>query len=366
MGVQATVNRPLWVVIAVLLLAPPFTGGCQSSGSAEQLNRAAFKVHRQAETTAASDKRDWLSSAVLETLSRDSYQYRVGTGDLLRIEVFALHSPDELSELLVRVDDGGGIKLPLVGQVSVQDLMLGQIESKLNGLYAPRFIKRPNVSARIKEYRTRSVMVAGEVAKPGVYELNRRQTTALHALLLAGGINEKARQHIRIVRVGFDDAAAVGAGDETMPVQRQEFLLDLAQRYGVPLEQTAAGFELQEGDVVLVEQESRRLIYVYGLVKKPGIFEINREERVSVLQAVAMAGGIEDGVTPYNAVLTRFDDAPDTEGTKIDLVKLTKGTQPNLEMGPGDVLNIGHNAGTRVQQFFWHIFKVGGSVPLVP
>ena len=364
MGVHATVIRPLWVVIAVLLLAIPFIGGCQSSGSAEQLNRAAFKAQHQADNTSAGNQRDWLSSAVLDTLSRDSYQYRVGTGDLLRLDVFALHSPEESSELLVRVDDSGGIKLPLVGPVSVQGLMLGQIESKLNGLYAPRFIKRPNVSAQIKEYRTRSVMVAGEVEEPGIYDLNRRQTTALHALLLAGGINEKARQQIRVVRIGFDDAAAIVAGDETRPVQRQEFVLDLAQRHGVPLDQTAAGFELQEGDVVLVEQESRRLIYVYGLVKKPGIFEINREERVSVLQAVAMAGGIEDGVTPDKAVLTRYDDAPDSKGTKIDLGKLTKGTQPDLEMGPGDVLNIGHNAGTRVQQFFWHVFKVGTSVPL--
>ena len=361
MGVQATVVRPIGAQVAVVLLAASLlTGGCQSTPSIA-VNQAAVAAQRQA----AEQERDWLSAALLSTLSQDSAQYRVGRGDLLSLQIFALHSATEPATSEIRVQEDGTITLSLLGAVSVEGLTLAEIEAKLNGLYSPRYIKRPSVSAQVAEYRTRSVMVAGEVVEPGVYELNRRQRTALHALLRAGGITEKASEQVRVVRLVPEQLDA--ADQQPVPVQRQEFLLHLTQKTHVALEQTAAGFELQEGDVLLVEQEPRRVIFVYGLVNAPGSFEINRNQKMTVLQALAMAGGIRDGVTPHAAVLTPKGSPPGSDGVKIDLGDLTEGKQPDLDMGPGDVLNIGHTAGTRVQAFLWHIFNVGvgTTVPVV-
>lgn len=74
---------------------------------------------------------------------------------------------------------------------------------------------------------------------------------------------------------------------------------------------------------VIVREPAEKLVYVLGQVKQPGRFEF--EVRVSVLQALALAGGLERGAKTKHVVLIRRDGPDRIVGAEIDVSAVTKG-----------------------------------------
>src|SRR5689334_8239854 len=94
--------------------------------------------------------------------------YRVGSGDLLRVNVFG--SLDLSGE--VRVSESGNITYPLIGQVQVAGKSLTQVEAQLASAFVEGgYLEQPQVSVLVMEYRRQRVSVMGHVTKPGQYSL---------------------------------------------------------------------------------------------------------------------------------------------------------------------------------------------------
>jgi polysaccharide biosynthesis/export protein len=108
--------------------------------------------------------------------------YRIGTHDLLEIQVFGV---DTLNRS-VRVNAKGNITLPLVGAVEVGGKTSQEAEELITRRLAEKYLQDPQVSVFIKEFTSQRVTVEGAVKKPGIYPL-AGQTTLLRALALAGG-----------------------------------------------------------------------------------------------------------------------------------------------------------------------------------
>jgi polysaccharide biosynthesis/export protein len=70
-------------------------------------------------------------------------------------------------------------------------LTLDQLHSKIVGL-ASNQLNHPELAITLKQFQQPYVVVAGEVDKPGKIELHE-QTTALQAVMLAGGFKDSAR-----------------------------------------------------------------------------------------------------------------------------------------------------------------------------
>ena len=120
--------------------------------------------------------------------------YKVGSDDVLSVVVF--DEPD-LSISKARVSTSGTIAMPLIGQVEVRGLSISEIESRIAELYLGDYLKNPDISITIVEYR--QFYVNGEVDKPGGYSF-REGMTVQRAITLAGGFTARAsRSNISII-----------------------------------------------------------------------------------------------------------------------------------------------------------------------
>ncbi|KXI27229.1 polysaccharide biosynthesis/export family protein [Paraglaciecola hydrolytica] len=122
-------------------------------------------------------------------------QYRLGADDEISVSVF--NEPD-LSLTKTRVSANGSISMPLIGQIVVKGLTLDEVELKITKLYLGDYLKKPDITVAIVEYR--QFYVNGEVNKPGGYSY-REGMTIQRAVSLAGGFTERAsRSKIKLMR----------------------------------------------------------------------------------------------------------------------------------------------------------------------
>lgn len=126
--------------------------------------------------------------------SAEEYEYRLSSDDIISITVF--NEPDlDVNE--ARISNEGTVSLPLLGQVVVEGLTTLQIEQKIASLLLDGYLKKPNVTVSIAEYRP--FYINGEVVKPGSYPY-RKGLTVEKAITLAGGFTERAsRKNIRLI-----------------------------------------------------------------------------------------------------------------------------------------------------------------------
>ncbi|MEO0456098.1 MAG: SLBB domain-containing protein [Cyanobacteria bacterium P01_A01_bin.114] len=120
--------------------------------------------------------------------------YLLGVGDYLRVDVFNI--PDYGGEF--RVLSGGVVNLPVVGLVAVEGLSLRQAATQIEQSLAP-FVRRPRVTLSVLEARPLQVAIAGEVSRPGTYQLGAdnaneasEASTLTQVIELAGGITQLA------------------------------------------------------------------------------------------------------------------------------------------------------------------------------
>ena len=79
--------------------------------------------------------------------------------------------------------------MPLIGQVNVKGFTVTELEAELVRLYLKGYLKKPDVTVTITEYRP--FYINGEVNNPGSYEY-RKGLTVQKAVTLAGGFTGRA------------------------------------------------------------------------------------------------------------------------------------------------------------------------------
>jgi polysaccharide export outer membrane protein len=111
----------------------------------------------------------------------------------------------ELNQTVTVLPDGY-VNLNLLGDVKVSDLTLAQVHDLIIRKAQAR-LNDPELNLVLKEFQPLYVVVAGEVVKPGKIDL-REKTTAMQAILLAGGFSESARprQIILFRKINADTA----------------------------------------------------------------------------------------------------------------------------------------------------------------
>ncbi|WP_424934651.1 polysaccharide biosynthesis/export family protein [Amaricoccus macauensis] len=168
--------------------------------------------------------------------------YRVQPGDTLAITVL---EDDTLNrEVLVLPD--GRISVPLAGSVQAGGNSVGTIESTIADRLASNFAVRPSVFVSVttvdEDGLTFPVYVLGEVAAPGIHEVETG-TTLLQAIALAGGPDRfAATKRIQLRRTD-------SSGQEKLYL----FNYRAVERGG----SIQSMITLREGDVILVPE--RRL-----------------------------------------------------------------------------------------------------------
>lgn len=132
--------------------------------------------------------------------------YTLGADDVISVTVF--DEPD-LSLKEARISSTGTVSMPLIGQINLKGLSITEAEKTIHNLYLGDYLKKPDITITIVEYR--QFYVNGEVNKPGGYGY-REGMTVQRAITLAGGFTERAsRSKIQLIREG-SNGLAVEAG----------------------------------------------------------------------------------------------------------------------------------------------------------
>lgn len=113
--------------------------------------------------------------------------YRLGTGDQIRVTVFG--QPDLSGEFVVGSD--GRISMPLIGEMSAAQLTLQELERLIVGKLRPDYLKNPQLSVEIINYRP--FYIIGEVKNPGSYAYVGGMRL-VNAVAMAGGFTYRARE----------------------------------------------------------------------------------------------------------------------------------------------------------------------------
>jgi len=209
-------------------------------------------------------------------------EYVVGEGDILRIRVY--DHPD--LESTVRVSGAGTIVLPLLGEIEVRGLSVSKVTQRVSQLLADGYIVNPQVSVFVEEFRSKKVIILGQVEKPGLYEL-RGITTFLELISKAGGLTNDAGDQASIKR-----RPAAGGQDEK--------ILTIDMKQLVEQGDTLLNISIQDGDTIYISKAG--LYYVTGEVKKPDAYKF---ESTSVIKAITKAGGLTDKASARNVKIIR-------------------------------------------------------------
>lgn len=140
--------------------------------------------------------------------------YKLGSGDVVTIRVFG---EDELSRERIRLTDAGTVPYPVLGEVRVKGMTVGDLERMITDGLRGKYLKNPRVAVLIDEYRP--FYINGMVASPGGYQW-QPGLTVLKAAALAGGFKERAdKDKIFVIRAEDPQgqAALVKTGDMVQP-----------------------------------------------------------------------------------------------------------------------------------------------------
>lgn len=244
--------------------------------------------------------------------------YRIGPGDLLELKVFEVKELDQT----VRVSEDGSITLPLLGRIVVEGLTQEGVVQKITGLLSAKYVKNPQVTIFIKEYKNQQVAVIGAVEKAGSYELVGRRNL-LQIIAMAGGFSETAGNEVFILREGPDGRTSAIA------IDLKELLINGNQALNVPIEPS---------DVINVPVDREIRVFVMGRVTRPGAVKAKMSEGITLLQAIADAGGLAEGAKEGSVTITRKDKAGKEQKIKVNLKDILKGRKKDIKLQEGDVV----------------------------
>ena len=254
--------------------------------------------------------------------------YRLGPGDRLVLII----TGDAERAFTLDVAREGFVVVPGVGEISVNNLTLGQLE----GVLYPRLARvysglrrsadaTTHFSLNLAKLHTNQVFVLGDVVEPGSYRISSAGTV-LSALYAAGGPTRNG-------------------GMRRVEIRRAGRLVDTLDVYDYLLQADASHDpRLQSGDVVFVPVHGPRA-RLFGEVVRPGTYELKKGETLA--DALRSAGGFTAEAARRRVQIQRVlppsqRDTTDRARVVIDVAsnQFAAGTAPAYPIEPGDVIEV--------------------------
>jgi len=246
---------------------------------------------------------------------------RLGSGDLVSVSVYNVPEMDTKT----RVSGTGDIYLPLIDYVHVDGLTLDEAESVIEKrLDQGGFVKNPHVQLFVQEYASAGANVLGEVNKPGIYPVLGDQTL-FSVISAAGGLTDRAGKSITITRNSQPSPI-------TLPLSLN------------PQDHPETNVPIYPGDTIIVRRAD--IVFVVGEVSRPSGLMMGDGGHLSVLQAIALAGGTTSTAKLSGARIIRKGSAGLTE-LPVPLKDLLKAKSDDIPLEANDILFVpsGHNLG---------------------
>ena len=236
-----------------------------------------------------------------------------------------------------RVGADGALTLPMVGRISASGMSVEQLQAEIS-TRLKKFVKDPQVTLFVSDYRSHPVTVAGAVEKPGVIQVEG--PISLFSVLVQAGGPKDAGPTVTLTRQS-----------ENGPIRDPNAVVSRDGKYStleLPLEDVirghgeASSVAVQPFDVVTVsDQKKPKMVFIAGEVNKPGAIELASQDTVSISKALAMAGGLTHVASAGKTVIRHIDpNGRETAFAFVNLKKIMSGKAKDLTLMDGDVVII--------------------------
>jgi polysaccharide biosynthesis/export protein len=206
----------------------------------------------------------------------------VAPGDVLRVRIFEAYEGNIFPTIqrpgadlgMQRVTEDGTISLPYVGTIRVAGLDLNQIEQRIISQLGTK-AQDPQVIVEFAADRTHTVMVSGDVKKPGRISILDGVRTVVDAINSSGGL---------------DTGGQPGLASQFQVAVRRHGQVILAAQFSDLL--AGGDIPVQKGDEIVVRPRSQ-VYTVLGAVMKAGNIELLKPD-LTLLEALGKVGGLSD------------------------------------------------------------------------
>jgi polysaccharide export outer membrane protein len=242
--------------------------------------------------------------------------YRVGPQDIIKVRIYG----EEKLSGNIRIDSDGSFPFEYLGRVKAEGMTTGEIELFLAKALGDGYLRNPQVSVEVIEYRSQSVFVTGEVRSPNKYSLPG-DSTLMDVLTLAGSVTQNAGNWVQIThaRRGADTLGPAGSAEYDMRVNLRDIQTGKAQN-----------IKMRDGDTIFVPKAER--VWVVGQVRNPQ--GVVFEEGMTVFEAIAAAGGITEKGS----------------NSRIEIVRIERGQRKSIDAKQTDVLKPGDQVNVRTRR----------------
>ncbi len=157
----------------------------------------------QVDNSLLSSSSEQQNGLVIEPTAGTDTQYRLGTGDKVRLIVYG--EPELSGEFVI--DGAGVVNIPLIGSVRAKGTTVQQFQQAVVTAFKNGYLNDPKVAAEVLNYRP--FFITGEVKQGGQYPF-RSGLTVQDSIAIAGGYTYRADiDKVYIRREGRDKEIAV-------------------------------------------------------------------------------------------------------------------------------------------------------------
>ncbi len=238
--------------------------------------------------------------------------YRLGPQDLIEISV----QEDATFDREARISEEGTIELRHVGEIRLEGLSAAEAAGVLQDAIE-QYLQRATVELKILEHRARPILVVGAVEEPGNLPFSGRWTL-LQALTQAGGLADDHGDKILVLRRstnGLSDRLEIDAADLLV--------------HGDP----TVNVPIFANDLVNVPKAVRVTVHCIGEVTNSGAVVFDRGDRVTVITALARAGGLTERASKK----VRIQRQGQTD-IAVNINDIRRGKIADVELMDGDVV----------------------------
>jgi polysaccharide biosynthesis/export protein len=240
---------------------------------------------------------------------------------------------DEIVNRPYRIDPDGYVSLPMLGRIKAGGMTVGDFETQLNRA-ASKYVRDPQLVASVAEFHSQPVSVVGAVNQPGAQQLQGKKTL-MQLISMVGGFRPDAGNTLSIAResqwgpLPLPNATTDSSGKYSVAeISIPELLQEKTPQFNILI---------MPNDVITVPVSET--VYVVGDVHKAGGFLLGEHKNMTVLQAVAMAEGIDATAdAKHSRIIHHAADNTQHNETLIDVRRIMRGQAPDVPLDGGDIL----------------------------
>jgi polysaccharide biosynthesis/export protein len=271
-------------------------------------------------------------------LQRPNFEYRLGPGDVVDIEVVG----DVSTRQRAVVGPDGKIYFYILPGIDVWGMTLPQARGRIVAEMKKFVREEQAVSLTLRQAESQRIWVLGRLNRPGVYPL-AGATTLLEAIAEAGGPSPSAAFATTGGTMGVAGPNAGGGGDEAADLSRA-FVIRQGRILRIDFQKLlrqgdlAQNIYLQPDDFVYLPSLQIGSVHVLGAVTTPK--SVDYTSQLTLAQAIGHAGGPLTKNSYLNNVTIVRGSLTEPKIAVVDFGAILHGQAPDVVLEPQDIVYV--------------------------